>query len=150
MTTHGDDPVAPGDSGVQRQTPVVEGRDVRGAVEPAYVRPRPAGVEDVSDESVLGEAPAPERLAAADTPTLETLVGEPRPLAENPLESPHASPEAILHSRTPTNHFFGFELETLATLSALGRKSKHYAQDFWKRKGEFLSAALGAGVSLEL
>jgi hypothetical protein len=69
---------------------------------------------------------------------------------EDLVDGPEAMPETIVFSPTPYTHYFACELKTLATLSALGRKSKRYAQDFWRRKGEFLSAALGAGVSLEL
>jgi hypothetical protein len=69
---------------------------------------------------------------------------------EDLVDAPDVSPEAIVLSPTPATHFFAFELETLATLSALGRRRRSYPRDFWKRKGEFLAAVLGAGASLEL
>jgi hypothetical protein len=69
---------------------------------------------------------------------------------EHLVEFPDAATEEIVLSTDAATHVFAFELESLATLSALGRRAKHYAQDFLKRKGEFLAAVLGAGAGLEL
>jgi hypothetical protein len=150
-----DDETRPATAGDEsRALPTPEARDARRAVDPRAT-PDAAPASDLPDaarEALASAPPTSGHAVEPDAPSrTEVDAGACGASGlEDLVDGPDVSPEAIVFSPTPATHYFAFELETLATLSALGRRRKSYPQDFWKRKGEFLAAVLGTGAGLEL
>lgn len=109
----------------------------------------PPGAPDGDLSCLLEAGPVPGLSDwSADTEAAHRGSAPPTPL-ECLLDEP-AAQERLVYSPTGTTHFFAYELESLATLSALGRGPRGYQAAFLRRKREFLAAVLGAGASLEL